>query len=103
MTPHEREEAVRRLHRLDLSDGQIAEHLDVGASAVWWIRRRLGLPARRVRGSFAYANAARKAHAEARREDFAWLRSQGESLDEAGARVGVSPYPARHRYAGGRS
>lgn len=49
LTTGEREEVVRRLHRLSYSDGRIAEHLDVGATAVQQIRVRLGLPAVPVR------------------------------------------------------
>lgn len=45
LTTGEREEIVRRLHRLRYSDGLIAEHLDIGATAVQVIRERLGLPA----------------------------------------------------------
>lgn len=45
LTTGEREGVVRRLHRLCYSDGRIAEHLDVGATAVQQIRARLGLPA----------------------------------------------------------
>lgn len=46
LTVAEREEVVRRLNRLGFTDGRIAEHLDIGTSGVWAIRRRLGLPAR---------------------------------------------------------
>lgn len=45
LTTGEREEVVKRLHRLNFSDGRIAEHLDVGATAVQQIRSRTGLPA----------------------------------------------------------
>lgn len=45
LTTGEREEIVRRLHRLRMTDQQIAEYLDVGDTAVWTIRQRLGLPA----------------------------------------------------------
>ena len=45
LTVGEREEVVRRLHRLKMTDGRIAEHLDVTTNAVQMIRNRLGLPA----------------------------------------------------------
>lgn len=45
LTVAERQAIVRRLHRQGLSDGQIAERLDIGTSGVWTIRQRLGLPA----------------------------------------------------------
>lgn len=45
LTTGEREEIVRRLHRLRYSDGRIAEHLDIGATGVQMIRARLELPA----------------------------------------------------------
>lgn len=45
LTVAEREAAVRRLHKQGLTDGRIAEHLDIGTSGVWTIRTRLGLPA----------------------------------------------------------
>ena len=45
LTTAEREAVVRRLHRLGLTDGLIAQRMDIGTSGVWDIRRRLGLPA----------------------------------------------------------
>jgi hypothetical protein len=45
LTVAEREQVVRRLHRVRLSDGRIADHLDIGATAVQQIRTRLDLPA----------------------------------------------------------
>lgn len=45
LTSAERAAVVRRLHRRRLRDRQIAEHLDIGTSGVWDIRRRLGLAA----------------------------------------------------------
>jgi hypothetical protein len=45
MTVAEREAAVRRLHRQGLTDRLIGERIGLGASGVWAIRQRLGLPA----------------------------------------------------------
>lgn len=45
LTTGEREEIVRRLHRMRWSDGRIAGALDIGATGVQAIRARLGLPA----------------------------------------------------------
>lgn len=42
----EREQVVRRLNGIGMTDGQIAQRLDIGVSGVWTIRTRLGLPAR---------------------------------------------------------
>ncbi|GAA2485017.1 hypothetical protein GCM10010406_21590 [Streptomyces thermolineatus] len=54
LTVAERETVIRRLHRLGLSDRQIAEHLDIGTSGVSMARRRLRLPAnRRPIGDFS--------------------------------------------------
>lgn len=35
---------------------------------------------------------------QARREDYAWLRTTGSSIEEAAERVGISPYHARKNY-----
>jgi hypothetical protein len=45
LTTGEREQVVKRLHRLRMTDRQIAEHLDIGPTGVQTIRHRLGLPA----------------------------------------------------------
>lgn len=44
MTPAEREAAVRRLHAQRMTDRLIGEQIGLGASGVWTIRQRLGLP-----------------------------------------------------------
>jgi DNA-binding NarL/FixJ family response regulator len=45
LTIAEREAVVRHFHHRGLSDGRIAEHLDIGRNGVQGIRQRLGLPA----------------------------------------------------------
>jgi hypothetical protein len=44
MTPAERREVIRRLHRIGYIDKQIADHVDITAAGVTTARRRMGLP-----------------------------------------------------------
>ena len=52
----------------------------------------------RRRRSLAAATAAKTAQAAARAENYAWLRDNGTSPEDAAARVGVTSRPSRMKY-----